>query len=395
MVQTRKAFTLSQLRVGIFVLFGLAVLAFLILNSTGDFNPFKRKLQLKAHFAGADGLREGSEIQLAGVRIGKIESVELLPPDQAEDEAKVEATLSVDSELNGRPITERIRTDSNAQLVSVSLLASDKLINITPGTSKGLPVEENYVLETRKATEINNLTETGNELLDQIKRLAMPANEILNKANRGEGTLGRIVNDESLYRNLDTTIAEAKTTIKQLQGTLNRVNSGDGTAGRLINDPALYENLNKTVLQIEAITDEIKSGRGTAGRLINDDALYVETRAAINDLRSATSKINLILDDVSAGKGTIGKLFQDDKLYGDASVTLDRFNRAATRIESLIADAQAGKGTIGRLVTDESLYNNVNSTATSINKFSDEATRLISDFRANPKKYLTVKFSIF
>jgi phospholipid/cholesterol/gamma-HCH transport system substrate-binding protein len=394
MPDTRKSFRLSQVRVGIFVLFGLAILGFLIMNSTGDFNPFEKKLRLKARFMAADGLREGSEVQLAGVRIGKVDSVLLLPPD-TEDEAKIEAQMTVDHELSGRPITERIRTDSTAQLVAVSLLASDKLINISPGTTRGEPVQENYVLESRNSTTISNLTETGNDLLDQIKRLAVPANEILSKANRGEGTLGRIVNDESLYRNLDTTIADAKTSIRQLQITIDRVNRGEGSAGQFLNDKALYNNLNKSVLQIEAITRDIRAGRGTAGKIVSDDALYNETRLAVNDLRSAANRINLLLDDVSAGKGTIGKLFNDDKLYGDASVTLDRFNNAATRIESLIADAQAGKGTIGRLMVDDSLYNNANSTAQSINKFSDEATRLIGDFRQNPKKYLRIKLALF
>jgi phospholipid/cholesterol/gamma-HCH transport system substrate-binding protein len=394
MVETRKSFKFSQVRVGIFVLFGLGVLAFLIMNSTGDFNPFQKKLRLRAHFGAADGLREGSEVQIAGVRIGKVDAVQLLPPDSEED-AMIEAQMTVDHDLNGRPITERIRTDSTAQLITVSLLANDKLINITPGTAKGDPVEENYVLESRTSTTIGNLTETGNELLDQIKSLSIPANEILSKANRGEGTLGKIINDESLYRNLDTTIAEAKTSIKQLQVTLEKVNNGQGTAGRLINDKELYENLNKSVLQIEAITSEIRAGRGTAGKVVYDDQLYIETRAAINEMRTAANKINLMIDDVNAGKGTIGKLFTDDKLYGDASSSLERFNSAMTRVDSLITDAQAGKGTIGKLVTDDSLFNNANSTAASINKFSDNASRLIDDFRQNPKKYLRIKLALF
>ena len=81
MVESRRSFRLSQVRVGIFVLFGLGILGFLIMNSTGDFNPFEKKLRLKAHFMAADGLRDGSEVQLAGVRIGKVDSVQLLPPD--------------------------------------------------------------------------------------------------------------------------------------------------------------------------------------------------------------------------------------------------------------------------------------------------------------------------
>lgn len=394
MVETKKTLTFSKVRVGIFVLFGLAILAFLVLNSTGDFNPFEKKLKLKARFAAADGLREGSEVQLAGVRIGKVESVNLLPPDSPE-ESKVEAVLAIDSELNGQPITQRIRTDSNAQLIATSLLANDKTINITPGTAKGSPVAEGAVLESRVAISINQLTQTGNELLEQINKIAIPANEILNKANQGEGTLGRIINDEDLYRNLDATVRE-------MQATLDKVNRGDGTAGKLINDPELYNSLNRTVGQLESIAADIRGGRGTAGKFVTDDAVYNETRAAIADLRTSAAKINSIADDfklisadLSAGRGSAGKLLKDEQLYDDARNTLARFNSTATRVEQLIADAQSGKGTIGKILTDETLYNNLNQTASNVNQLSSEGTKLIYDFRQNPKKYLRIKLSLF
>ncbi|MEO6334263.1 MAG: MlaD family protein [Pyrinomonadaceae bacterium] len=400
-METTKTLTFSKLRVGIFMLIGLAVLAFLILNSSGDFNPFEKKMHLKARFAAADGLREGSEVQLAGVRIGKVETVKLLPPDSPED-FKVEAIMAIGEELNGSPINERIRTDSNAQLVATSLLANDKIINVSPGTSKGSPVSENDILESRTAMSINQLTQTGNDLLEQINKLAVPANEILNKANRGEGTLGRIVNDDSLYRNLDATVAETKLTVTKLQTTLDKVNSGQGSAGKLLNDPALYNSLNRTVAQLESISNDIKSGRGSAGKFITDDALYNETRAAVIDLRTSAAKINGIADDfklisadLSAGRGTFGKLLKDEQLYNDAKDTLARFNSTATKIDTILGDAQAGKGTLGKFLTDETLFTNINQTASNFNQLSSEGTKLIYDFRQNPKKYLRIKVSLF
>ncbi|HEX6125446.1 MAG TPA: MlaD family protein [Pyrinomonadaceae bacterium] len=401
MVETRKTLTFSKLRVGIFVLLGLAVLAFLILNSSGDFNPFQEKMRLKARFEAADGLREGSEVQLAGVRIGKVDEVRFLPPDSPED-FKVEAVMVIDKELNGQPISERIRTDSNAQLVATSLLANDKIINISPGSTRGTPVSENDILESRVAISINQLTQTGNDLLEQINKLAVPANEILNKANQGEGTLGRIVNDESLYRNLDATVAETKLTVTKLQTTLDKVNSGQGSAGRLLNDPELYNSLNRTVTTLENISADIRAGRGSAGKFVTDDALYNETRAAIIDLRTSAAKINGIADDfklisadLSAGRGSFGKFLKDEQLYNDARDTLAKFNSTATKIDLILADAQAGKGTLGKFVTDETLFNNINQTASNFNQLSSEGTKLIYDFRQNPRKYLRIKLSIF
>lgn len=397
----RSNLTFNQLRVGIFVLFGLAVLAFLIINSSGGFNPFERKMYLKARFASADGLREGSEVQLAGVSIGKVQTVSLLPPDSPEEE-KVEALLAINRELNGRPITERIRTDSAAQLVATSILANDKMINITPGTVTGGPISENYVLESKEAMSINQLTQTGNDLLKQINKMAIPANEILNKANQGEGTLGRIVNDESLYKNLDATVNETKVTMLRLQRTIDQVNRGEGSAGKLINDPALYNNLNETVSRLQAISDDLRRGRGTAGKFLTDDAIYNESRAAIQDVRASVARLNQVAEnfekisiDLNAGRGTAGKFLKDEQLYEDARNTLARFNSTATKLDSILGDAQAGKGTLGKILTDETLYNNINQTTANVNQITTEGTKLIYDFRQNPKKYLTVKFSIF
>lgn len=393
--------TLSQLRVGIFVLFGLIVAAFLVLNSSGDFNPFQKKLRLKARFTQADGLREGAEVQLAGVHIGKVETVSLLPPDSPED-SKIEAVMAVDAELNKRPITERIRTDSTAQLVATSLLANDKMINITPGTQKGSAVAENHVLDSTAAISINQLTQTGNDLLQQINKIATPANDILNKANQGDGTLGQFINNDQLYQTIDSTVGETKLTMLKLQTTLDKVNKGDGTAGRLLNDPELYQSLNETVAQLEALSKDIRAGKGTAGKFVTDDAFYNEAKQAIADLRQTTQKLNGLADDfktittdLTAGKGTAGKFLKDEALYEQARDTLAKFNSTAGKLDLMLADAQAGKGTIGKFITDETLYNNANATMSNINQLSSEGTKLMYDFRQNPKKFLTIKFKLF
>ncbi len=390
----KKTIGFSQLRVGLFTLAALLVLAFLILNATGDFNPFEKKMHLKARFATADGLREGAEVQLAGVPVGKVEDVRLLAPDDPE-EAKIEAKLSVSQTFEGRPISDRIRTDSTAQLVALSVLSNDKLINISPGTIKGDPVREGHVLDSSAAMSLNQLTATGNDLLQQINKIAIPANEILNKANRGEGTLGQVINNESLYRNLDSAVGEAKLTMIQLQTVIEQAKSGNGTAAKLLNDPELYNRLNNTVTQLESVSVDLRGGKGTAGKLLTDDALYNEVRGGLADLKVAVNELrgtikNLdavavdvknITADLNAGKGTAGKLLKDEALYSEVRATLNK-------LDVILGDAQGGKGSLGKFITDPSLYDN-------INKFSLESTQMIKDFRQNPKKYLTIQLKLF
>ncbi|MCU0239928.1 MAG: MlaD family protein [Pyrinomonadaceae bacterium] len=414
MPPTKKNLTFCQLRVGVFVLIALAVLALLILNATGDFNPFQKTMRLKARFASADGLREGAEVQFAGVHIGKVEKVKVLPPDEPSDE-KIEAILKVNSFLDGSSITERIKTESTAQLIATSVLGNDKMINISP-TDKGERIKEGDTLKSSTAISINQLTSTGNDLLGQINKLAVPANEILTKASTGEGTLGQIITNPQLYRTLESTVGEAKLMILKLQTIAEQAKSGDGTAGKLLNDPALYNNLNQTITKLESISEDIKAvsgdlrnGKGTAGKLLSDEALYTETREtigevknAINDARKSVERLNKIADqvemlakDLNDGKGTAGKLLKDEAIYNDFRQTLAKINTTTDRVDVMLADAQGGKGTVGKLLTDDSLFNNINKVSGNVNQLSEEGTKMIYDFRQNPKKYLTIKLKLF
>src|SRR5512147_1148003 len=142
MPRSNQSVSLNQLRVGLFVLISIIILVFLILNASGDLNPFAKKLHLKARFVDANGLREGSEVRLAGVRVGKVERIVLLEPSPVPGAPRVEAQMTVDSTIDGRPANERIRSDSQAQQGSPSLLGNEMLINITPGTAVGQPVQD-------------------------------------------------------------------------------------------------------------------------------------------------------------------------------------------------------------------------------------------------------------
>src|SRR4029078_2334628 len=112
MPRSRANVSFRQVRAGIFVLFAIAVLVFLVLHASGDINPFSRKLHLRARFGDANGLPEGSEVRLAGVRVGKVERIILLEPSPVPGAPRVEAQLTIDSNIDGSPANEPIRSDS-------------------------------------------------------------------------------------------------------------------------------------------------------------------------------------------------------------------------------------------------------------------------------------------
>jgi phospholipid/cholesterol/gamma-HCH transport system substrate-binding protein len=381
MPRSNRSVSLSQLRVGIFVLLAIGILVFLILNASGDINPFSKKLHLKARFADANGLRDGSEVRLAGVRVGKVENITLLPPSDVPNAPRVEVLMTIDSSIDGRPANERIRSDSTAQQGSPSLLGNEMLINITPGTAVGQPVQDYAVLPSSSSNTVNDFATSGTDLAQRLSKLSDEIKGIVGDVKEGKGTVGRLFTDEALYNNLNATIRETEDVMRQ-------VRSGNGSAGRFINDPALYNNANDIAVQLKAIAEDLRAGKGTAGRLLTDDELYNRISRTADKLDRTVEHINLVVADISEGRGTLGRLIKDEQVYNDARAAIARFNTTAERIDNMVAAAQRGEGTVGRLLTDDTLYTNVN-------QLSSEGVKMIYDFRQNPKKYLTIKFELF
>ena len=381
MPRTKKTVSLSELRVGLLVLVSIAVLIFLVLNASGDINPFSKKLHLKARFIDANGLREGSEVRLAGVRVGKVDKITLLPPSDVANAPRVEALMILDSTIDGRPATERIRSDSTAQQGSPSLLGNEMLINITPGTSVGQPVKDYSTLPSSSSNTVNDFATSGTDLAHRLSKLSDEINGMVHDVKEGKGTIGRLFSDEALYNNLNATIRETEDVMRQ-------VRSGNGSAGRFLNDPALYNNTNEIVVQMKALVQDLRAGRGTAGKLLTEDELYNRINRTAEKLDRSVGQINEMVADVNEGRGTLGKLLKDEQIYNDARTAIARVNTTAERIDNLVAAAQRGEGTVGKLLTDDTLYSNVN-------QLSSEGVKMIYDFRQNPKKYLTIKFELF
>ena len=381
MPRSKQTVTLNQLRVGIFVLISIIILIFLILNASGDINPFSKKLHLKAQFADANGLREGAEVRLAGVKVGKVDKISLLPPTDVPNARRVEVVMVINGTIDGKPASDRIRTDSTAQQGSPSLLGNEMLINIKPGTSIGAPVKDWDTLPSSSANTVNDFATSGTDLAQRLSKLSDEISSIVRDVKNGKGTVGRLFSDEALYNNLNATVRETEDVMRQIR-------SGEGSAGRLLNDPALYNNANEVTLSLRKIAEDIRAGRGSAGKFLTEDEFYNRINRTADRLDRSVDQINLMIADINAGKGTLGKLIKDEQIYNDARTAIARFNTTAERIDNMVTAAQRGEGTVGKLLTDDALYSNVN-------QFSSEGVKLLYDFRQNPKKYLTIKFELF
>jgi len=88
-----------------------------------------------------------------------------------------------------------------------------------------------------------------------------------------------------------------------------------------------------------------------------------------------------LVDDLNAGQGTAGKLLKSDDLHNQISASL-------SKIDVMLDKLNAGQGTLGQLLVNPQLYDNLSGA-------TREMHLLMKDFRANPKKFLRIKLSLF
>ena len=337
----------SELKIGIVSAFAIAIAAVLIFMVSGEGGFFWQRYSIKTVFADIAGLKEGAPVRVAGVEVGSVKNMTFIGD-------KVEVTMEV-----GKDQQSRITNRSVASLGSVSLLG-EAAVDIT-ANSHGTPIPQWGYVSSGPAP--GSLTSAANA----ATRTLETTNTLLEEVRSGRGTLGKLVADDTLYQQLNEFLSSA-------EAVTRGINAGRGTLGRLATNPAAAKSLEESLANLETVTARIRNGEGSLGQLVSNDALS-------KSVTSATSNLDAITGRINKGEGTAGKLITDAELY-------NRLNSMADRLDKLTASLNQGEGTAGQLLHDKQLYENMNGAVT-------ELHNLVKDSRADPKKYLNVKVSIF
>jgi phospholipid/cholesterol/gamma-HCH transport system substrate-binding protein len=337
----------SQLKIGILGLAALTLAAMLILAVGGQGGFAWERYALKTKFPDIAGLKTGGVVRVAGVDVGKVTDIQFAG-------AEVEVTLEINEAQQ-----ERITEQSRASLGSLSLLG-EPIIVVSPSSQGRRLVDGDYLQSEPTAGGIASIAAPVQAGVEE-------ATKLMQDIRAGKGTVGKLVTDETLYREFNAFVASA-------EGVVAGINRGQGTLGKLARDDAAYRQMSAALADLNEMTRRIRAGEGSLGRLLNDDALAKSLSRTANSFDEITAKLN-------RGEGTAGKLLTDRAMY-------DRMNAITERIDKLITAIQSGQGTAGQLVSDKQLYDNMNGAA-------NELRSLIADIRKDPKKYLNVRVSIF
>lgn len=315
-----------EAKVGIFVLIGLIILFYMSFRIGEMGTKLKGGYQVTTVFDSVTGLTPGADVNIAGVQVGKVSSIELQG-----GKAKVVMTIKKNVKL-GKNAVAKIRTHG---------LMGDKFVSVDPGDlTKGRIPPGGEIAKTVPTVDLDQLLSNLGDVAKDLKSVMDTFQNTLG-GKKGEKSIQNIVtNFEEFSANINklikdnsdriTTIVKnfeafstklsridkkANTLLDNLVTVSQNLKEGKGTIGKLLVSDELYNKLNDAVQGFHKMSVKLNSDQGTLGKLINDPTLYDDAKKALANLKEITAKIN-------SGKGTLGKLVNDETLYTEAEKTL-------------------------------------------------------------------------
>jgi len=350
--------TWARLKVGILAIFAMTILAVLIFLITGQTNLFESQVTIYTYMADAAALTTGAPVNLDGIPIGKVKTIRL---SGSKDPMRL---VRIDMQLPAHTLRD-IPSDSLASISAANVLGT-KYINIRSGKGN-MAVGPDQELPSVATGEFEDLVQQGFGVLASVQDTVQRVDRIVGLVESGKGSIGKLLVDETLYNNLLAILAQ----VKSLADTLN---SDKGTLGILLNNHDLYDNFRATLNRVDTMLQQLQDGQGTAGKFLKDPAVY-------NEIQDTVKGVHQLVNNLNAGKGTAGQLLTSEDLSNQLKATI-------TKIDSVIDKVNSGQGTIGQLLVNQQLYDNLNGA-------TREMHLLMQDFRANPRKFLRIKLSIF
>jgi phospholipid/cholesterol/gamma-HCH transport system substrate-binding protein len=222
----------QQMKVGIFVVIGVAVMALSILFLGQDQRIFSASFKLRVQFSQTQGISRGSIVSLSGVRAGSVEAVEFAPRSQ-----DLIVILDIDTAYKSR-FTE-------GAIASVRTLGAlgDRFIFITPGPVDGKPLVENSFLPTDESPDFFDVVAKKGPGLANIVDVIDELNQLLKNMNHHGRSAELMSNLVTTTHELKSLSREARDSMKHFSSVMTKIDRGDGTLGALVNDPSLHQSL--------------------------------------------------------------------------------------------------------------------------------------------------------
>ncbi len=249
---------LSGAKLGIFIFFGSVLLVIGIFMLGNKDQLFVSTFTIKAYFKNTEGLRNGASVRFGGIDVGAVRDIKIMP----DTSGLVEVSMRIKSDIR-----RFIKRDSKASIETEGLVGN-KVVLITMGSPNSDVIEDNGTILSREPLSFADVIDETQGILAYTKEMTKNLSEIIARVNKGEGTIGKILNDEELYKTATSITKTADRSLTSLTEDLKNIISLFDELGRGVE--TVVKNTNNVVAGIDTLLKGVSEGKGVLGTLMTD-----------------------------------------------------------------------------------------------------------------------------
>ena len=290
----------QKIRLGIFVISGLLIFIVAVYFIGDKQKMFGKTNHLKAIFNNVNGLQIGNNVRYSGVNSGTVRGINMV------NDSVIEVDMIIDKTL-----FSHIKKDAVAIIGSDGLVGS-MIINITPGKGTALPVEPGDEIKSLNRVRTDEMLNTLGVTNKNAAHLTADLLEITSQINNGKGTIGLLIRDSTLAKDLNKTMhylkitgklaTESVTKLNNLIGSLDNKNNVIGVLKDTTvanNIKTIVHNLDKSSAEINKVVSNlnltianVKEGKGAINYLSNDPKLVLKIDSTMTNIKEASFRLN-------------------------------------------------------------------------------------------------------
>ena len=300
--------TISNVKLGVFVLAGLLFLILLLYMIGRNDSLFGSNFKLRARFENVQGLSSGNNVRYAGIQVGTVKSVSIV------NDTSIEVTMHIETRM-----MKIIRKNAVASIGTEGIMGN-KVLNISPVRGDAPLVEENDELPVDKKTGMDDMWQTLSKTNNDIAFIADQLKQTVTRINNSKA-LWQLLDDEQLapdikqsVKNIRVATARANDGVGYLEGILADIKQGKGSLGRIIADSTMAIEIQAAIVKIgrvgedadslanqlrqlaQKVDDDLQHGPGTANALLNDTAMARNLTRTMENLRQGTEGFNEVIE---------------------------------------------------------------------------------------------------
>jgi len=208
-----KTTSSQKLKIGLFTFVGLLAVIAAVFFIGNQKSLFSATFKLNGMFNNVNGLQVGNNVRFAGINVGVVDDIDIM------NDTTVKVTLTIDDDVK-----KFVKKDARMSIGSDGLMG-DKLVVLMPGGANTTQmVKDGDRIGSVNPVDVDKIIGKFTKMADNAGTLIDNLGQIVAKINHGQGSLGRLLNNDKMAKEMENTVTQAKATIKTVHKTSATLN---------------------------------------------------------------------------------------------------------------------------------------------------------------------------